>query len=42
MPLEINGLTPEEYWNSFPFRYFRSLHFSGTPENLPELLGTAA
>ena len=37
MPLEINGLSPEEYWNSFPFRYFRSLHFSGTHENLPEV-----
>lgn len=36
MPLEIEGLTPGEYWNSFPFRYFRSLHFSGTHESLPE------
>lgn len=37
MPLEIEGLTPWQYWNSFPFRYFRSLHFSGTDENLPEI-----
>ncbi len=37
MPLGIEGLTPWEYWNSFPFRYFRFLHFSGTDENLPEI-----
>ena len=37
MPLEITGLTPEEYWNSFPFRYFRSLHFSAVREDLPEI-----
>lgn len=36
MPLEIDGLTPEKYWNFFPFRYFRSLHFSGTRDKLPE------
>ncbi len=40
MPLEIGGLSPEEYWNSFPFRYFRSLHFSGVPEKLPETCRT--
>ena len=40
MPLETDGLTPWEYWNSFPFRYFRSLHFSGTHENLPEICRT--
>ena len=37
MPLQLDGLTPWEYWNSFPFRYFRSLHFSETQENLPEV-----
>ncbi len=36
MPLEIKGLTPEGYWNSFPFRYFRFLQFSGAREILPE------
>ena len=40
MPLEIEGVTPWEYWNSFPFRYFRSLHFSGIDENLPEICRT--
>jgi len=36
MPLEIGNLKPEDYWNSFPFRYFRSLHFSDSREELPE------
>jgi MoaA/NifB/PqqE/SkfB family radical SAM enzyme len=40
MPLEIDGLSPDEYWNSFPFRYFRSLHFSGTAKDLPEVCRT--
>lgn len=40
MPLEIEGLTPEDYWNSFPFRYFRFLHYSGAHESLPETCRT--
>jgi len=40
MPLEIEGLTPWEYWNSFPFRHFRSLHFSGIHEILPQTCQT--
>ena len=40
IPLNIDELLPEEYWNSFPLRYFRSLHFSGIQENLPEVCQT--
>ena len=37
MPLAIGNLKPEDYWNSFPFRYFRSLHFSESRAELPEI-----
>ncbi|MFQ5449704.1 MAG: hypothetical protein ACE5E9_03700 [Nitrospinaceae bacterium] len=35
LPLETRNLSPETYWNSFPFRYFRYLHFSSDPTKLP-------
>ena len=37
MPIKIKNLKPETYWNSFPFRYFRSLHFSKSHEEIPEV-----
>ena len=35
MPIRIKGESPENYWNSFPFRYFRYLHDQEESEPLP-------
>ncbi len=37
MPLSTKCFTPDEYWNSFPLRYFRNLHFIADPQDLPKL-----
>jgi tetratricopeptide (TPR) repeat protein len=37
MPLSTDSFTPDEYWNSFPLRYFRNLHFVADPEDLPKI-----
>lgn len=35
MPLYISDLPQIEHWNSFPFRYFRYLHFCSNQKELP-------
>lgn len=35
MPVDVSGLSKTQYWNSFPFRYFRFLHFCSGAEALP-------
>ena len=35
LPLSPAGLNIDEFWNSFPFRYFRHLHFRSQPNELP-------
>ncbi|MZH03388.1 MAG: hypothetical protein F3745_08365 [Nitrospinae bacterium] len=37
LPLETRSLTPDQYWNSFPFRYFRYLHANDGKEMVPSL-----
>ncbi len=37
LPLETTGLTPDQYWNSFPLRYFRYLHANDGREKVPSL-----
>jgi MoaA/NifB/PqqE/SkfB family radical SAM enzyme len=36
MPLAFNDYPPEKYWNSFPYRYFRYLHFVAEEKALPQ------
>jgi len=36
MPLAFNDYSPEKYWNSFPYRYFRYLHFVAEEKSLPQ------
>ena len=40
MPIKIMGESPDTYWNSFPFRYFRSMHAQGNAESLPAACDT--
>lgn len=40
MPLEFNGSSINKYFNSFPFRYLRYLHFCSEPGVLPEICQT--
>lgn len=35
MPIDVSGLSKTQYWNSFPFRYFRFLHFCSGAKSLP-------
>lgn len=35
MPLGTAGLSKNQYWNTFPFRYFRYLHFCSEERALP-------
>jgi MoaA/NifB/PqqE/SkfB family radical SAM enzyme len=35
MPIKIRDESPDTYWNSFPFRYFRYMHDQGESESLP-------
>jgi MoaA/NifB/PqqE/SkfB family radical SAM enzyme len=35
MPIKIKDESPDTYWNSFPFRYFRHMHDQGKSEALP-------
>ena len=35
MPIKIKDDSPDIYWNSFPFRYFRHMHKQGKSESLP-------
>lgn len=40
LPLETGGFTPDQYWNSFPLRYFRYLHANDGKETVPSLCDT--
>ena len=40
IPLEFNGNSISKYFNSFPFRYLRYLHFCSEPGMLPEICQT--
>lgn len=35
MPIKIRDESPNTYWNSFPFRYFRHMHDQEESESLP-------
>ncbi|MFQ5483114.1 MAG: radical SAM protein [Nitrospinaceae bacterium] len=35
LPLAFAGVSPDAYWNSFPLRYFRFLHFTAPRKDLP-------
>lgn len=35
IPLENSGVPATRYWNSFPFRYLRYMHFCSEPDQLP-------
>ncbi len=36
-PTAVGDYSINKYWNAFPFRYFRFLHFCSEPEALPRL-----
>ncbi len=40
MPIKIRDESPDTYWNSFPFRYFRHMHDQGESESLPSACDT--
>jgi len=40
MPLKIQSDSPDAYWNSFPFRYFRHLHSLGDDTVIPSQCDT--
>jgi len=40
MPIKIKGDSPNTYWNSFPFRYFRHLHAQRKAAALPTACDT--
>lgn len=35
LPIESENLQPDKFWNSFPFRYFRWLHYQTNLKELP-------
>ncbi|MBF0274358.1 MAG: hypothetical protein HQK84_03900 [Nitrospinae bacterium] len=40
LPIKTQGYLPKEFWNSFPLRYLRYLHFSCEQTELPEFCKT--